>query len=154
MGCTEPIAIAYCSAKAARVLGCQPERIRVACSGNIVKNVMGVVVPNSGGKKGIDVAAVLGAVGGDPDRGLEVIASVSREKRDSVAELLKDKEYCRCEVLESADNLHIRICMEGGGHSSLGRNQRRPYPHRAHRKGWGSAFCSRNAHAERRCRNG
>ena len=118
MGCTEPIAIAYCSAKAARVLGCLPEKIRVSCSGNIVKNVKGVVVPNSGGMKGIDVAAVLGAVGGDPERGLEVIAGASQEDREQTARLLADKDYCRCEVMESGDNLHIAVSVQAAGHSA------------------------------------
>ena len=70
-GCTEPIAIAYCAAKARQILDTLPETLSVACSGNIIKNVKGVVVPNSGGLKGIHVAAVLGAVGGDPARGLD-----------------------------------------------------------------------------------
>ena len=54
LGCTEPIAIAYAAAKARKLLGQMPEKCVVSCSGNIVKNVMGVTVPNSGGLKGID----------------------------------------------------------------------------------------------------
>ncbi len=119
MGCTEPIAIAYASAKAARTLGCLPEKIRVQCSGNIIKNVKGVVVPNSNGKKGIDAAAVLGAVGGDPEQGLKVIAGVTQGDRDRMEELLKNKDYCRCSVLEGGDNLHILVTAEAGGHSAL-----------------------------------
>ena len=49
MGCTEPIAIAYAAARCREILGCMPEKCHVRCSGNIVKNVMGVTVPNSGG---------------------------------------------------------------------------------------------------------
>jgi len=56
LGCTEPIAIAYAAAKARQILGCFPEKILLSCSGNIIKNVKGVTVPNSGGLKGIDVA--------------------------------------------------------------------------------------------------
>ena len=67
MGCTEPIAIAYAAAKASRELGEIPERIRITCSGNMIKNVKGVTVPNSGGQKGIETAAVLGAIGGNAD---------------------------------------------------------------------------------------
>ncbi|MEG2842918.1 MAG: serine dehydratase subunit alpha family protein, partial [Ruthenibacterium sp.] len=52
LGCTEPIAIAYAAAKARATLGCFPEKIEIRCSGNIIKNVMGVTVPNSGGMKG------------------------------------------------------------------------------------------------------
>ena len=54
----------------------------MSCSGNIVKNVMGVTVPNSGGLKGIDVAAVLGIVGGDPDMDLAVLESVTKEDQE------------------------------------------------------------------------
>lgn len=57
LGCTEPIAIAYAGAKARQLLGVMPEHCRVRCSGNIIKNVKGVIVPNSGGMRGIDVAA-------------------------------------------------------------------------------------------------
>ena len=59
LGCTEPIAIAYAGAKARQLLGVMPEHCRVRCSGNIIKNVKGVIVPNSGGMRGIDVAATL-----------------------------------------------------------------------------------------------
>ena len=58
-GCTEPIAIAYAGAKLREVLGQIPEHCTVYCSGNIVKNVFAVTVPNSGGSRGIDTAALL-----------------------------------------------------------------------------------------------
>ena len=77
LGCTEPIAIAYAGAKARQLLGVLPEHCRVRCSGNIIKNVKGVIVPNSGGMRGIDVAATLGIVGGDPDRELAVLETVT-----------------------------------------------------------------------------
>ena len=77
LGCTEPIAIAYAGAKARQLLGVMPEHCRVRCSGNIIKNVKGVIVPNSGGMRGIDVAATLGIVGGDPDRELAVLETVT-----------------------------------------------------------------------------
>ena len=73
LGCTEPIAIAYASAKARSVLGCLPEHITVKCSGNIIKNVKAVIVPTTGDMKGIETSAVLGAVGGNPDKKLEVL---------------------------------------------------------------------------------
>ena len=62
-GCTEPIAIAYGAAKARQVLGQEPERMEIRCSGNIIKNVKGVVVPNSGGMIGIEAAAALAVLG-------------------------------------------------------------------------------------------
>ena len=73
LGCTEPIAIAYAAAKTRQLLGEMPEHCTVHCSGNIVKNVMGVTVPNSGGLRGIDVAATLGIVGGNPELELAVL---------------------------------------------------------------------------------
>ena len=93
LGCTEPIAIAYAAAKARKLLGQMPEKCVVSCSGNIVKNVMGVTVPNSGGLKGIDVAAVLGIVGGDPDMDLAVLESVTKEDQEKTKELLNQK-FC------------------------------------------------------------
>lgn len=65
MGCTEPIAIAYAGALARQILGREPDTLQLACSGNIVKNVKGVTVPNSGGRRGIEIAALLGVCGGD-----------------------------------------------------------------------------------------
>ena len=79
LGCTEPIAIAYVGAKVREVLGKMPEHIDVYCSGNIVKNVKAVVVPNSDGQRGIDVAAALGVIGGDASLELAVLESVKPE---------------------------------------------------------------------------
>lgn len=65
-GCTEPIAIAFAAAKTWQLLGCLPERMSVLCSGNIIKNVKGVVVPTTGDMRGIEASAILGAVAGNP----------------------------------------------------------------------------------------
>lgn len=81
MGCTEPIALAYCAAVARATLGVLPDRITVEASGNIIKNVKSVVVPNTGGQRGIAAAACIGVLGGDEQAGLEVIAHVSEEDR-------------------------------------------------------------------------
>ena len=81
LGCTEPIALAYASAKAVEVLGDFPESIKALCSGNIIKNVKGVKVPNSGGLKGVEAAVILGALGGDAGRKLEVLETVSETDR-------------------------------------------------------------------------
>ena len=80
MGCTEPIALAYCAAKAREVLGEMPDRVAIGASGSIIKNVKSVIVPNTNHMKGIPAAAVAGIVGGDASRELEVIADVSPEK--------------------------------------------------------------------------
>lgn len=95
LGCTEPIAIAYASAKARQVLGRMPERLELWCSGNIIKNVKGVVVPNSGGLHGIDVAGILGVVGGNADKELEVLEGITPEDIARTKELLK-REFCSC----------------------------------------------------------
>lgn len=107
MGCTEPIAIAYAAAKASRELGGVPERIRITCSGNIIKNVKGVTVPNSGGQKGIETAAILGAVGGNADKMLEVIADVDDEAREKTRELV-EKKICEVALAENVPNLYIK----------------------------------------------
>ena len=75
MGCTEPIAIAYCAAKVKDVLGMIPDELEIKVSGNIIKNVKSVKVPNTGGKVGIGVAAAIGIVAGDSTKELEVIAN-------------------------------------------------------------------------------
>ncbi|MEE1085751.1 MAG: L-serine ammonia-lyase, iron-sulfur-dependent, subunit alpha [Schaedlerella sp.] len=106
LGCTEPIAIAYASAKAVQILGDFPDRIEMRCSGNIIKNVKGVVVPNSGGMKGIDVAAILGAVGGDADSELEVLENILPEHIDRTKELV-EKKICKCSLVEDVANLYI-----------------------------------------------
>ena len=78
-GCTEPIAIAYCAAKVQKLLDCPPERITAVLSGNILKNVKSVVVPNTGGRKGIRPAIAAGMVAGDESKDLQVIAEISEE---------------------------------------------------------------------------
>jgi len=90
MGCTEPIALAYAGAKAREVLGTLPERIDVLVSGNIIKNVKSVVVPNTGGLRGIAAAVCAGVVAGDAGKQLEVIASVSREKQTQLKEYMRE----------------------------------------------------------------
>ena len=93
LGCTEPIAIAFAAAKAREVLGCEPEKIVMHCSGNIIKNVQGVTVPTSGGLRGIAVAAILGAVGGDASKNLEVLTGINDAHRARMRELL-DQKIC------------------------------------------------------------
>ena len=87
MGCTEPIAIAYAAAKARETLGELPDKVVIMVSGNIVKNVKSVIVPHTGGLKGISAAAVAGIVAGDASRELEVISEVTD------AQILEMKYY-------------------------------------------------------------
>ena len=88
MGCTEPIAVAYCSALARRTLQQIPDKVEIFVSGNIVKNVKSVIVPNTGGMKGIKAAAAAGIVAGDPDKELEVISGVSERQKEQIREYL------------------------------------------------------------------
>ena len=80
MGCTEPIALAYCAAKARETLGEMPDKVVIGASGSIIKNVKSVIVPNTDHMKGIPAAAVAGIVAGDASKELEVIASVTAEQ--------------------------------------------------------------------------
>ena len=84
MGCTEPIALAYAGAKARQVLGAMPDKVRLLVSGNIIKNVKSVVVPNTGGLHGMAAALCAGIAAGDADRELQVISSVPREKHAGI----------------------------------------------------------------------
>ena len=118
LGCTEPIAIAYAAARARDLLGAVPERCSVRCSGNIIKNVMGVTVPNSGGMRGVATAAILGIVGGEADRELEVLESVTDEHRARALEL-SESDFCTCELVRNVANLYIETEVWGGGHQAL-----------------------------------
>ena len=117
LGCTEPIAIAFAAATARGALGRMPERLSVECSGNIVKNVKGVTVPNSGGMKGIEVAAILGAVGGDETKALEVLSSIKDEDIATTRELLK-AGICSVTLAEGVPGLYISIKAEAGDESA------------------------------------
>ena len=108
LGCTEPIAIAYVAACAARELGKKPDAVDVWCSANIVKNVKSVIVPNANGQKGIEAAAVLGAFFGDPDKKLEVLAPITKEQaEDARASILSGA--CRVFLLEGEEPLHVIV---------------------------------------------
>ena len=117
MGCTEPIAIAFVSALARKTLGSEPVSCEVLCSGNIVKNVMGVVVPNSQGQRGIAVAAVLGIVGGDSDRELEVLQSVTPEDVEKARKLIAEG-FCTCQLAKGVENLFVEVHLKDAeGHT-------------------------------------
>lgn len=115
LGCTEPIALAYAAAKAVKTLESFPDHLTVLCSGNIIKNVKGVKVPNSGGMKGVEAAAVLGAVGGDPDQALEVLETVGPEDLEKTKRLLAEG-FCDCALKEGVANLYIEArAVKGNG---------------------------------------
>ncbi|KPU45714.1 serine dehydratase alpha chain [Oxobacter pfennigii] len=118
LGCTEPIAIAYASAKAREVLGCIPEKIVAECSGNIIKNVKGVIVPTTKDLRGIEAAAIIGAVGGDASRELEVLAAVNQTHLNQT-KILMEKGICEEKLLNTPAKLHIIIRAFKGDDSVL-----------------------------------
>ena len=107
MGCTEPIAVAYAAALARQALGVRPEQARVRASANIIKNVKSVVVPNTGGLRGIGAAAAAGIAAGRPERKLEVLSGVTPAQIQEIAACLEELD---CTV-EQADNGHIFYCL-------------------------------------------
>lgn len=115
MGCTEPIAISYCAAKARAILGGLPERSLVEVSGNIIKNVKSVIVPNTNGLKGIEAAAAAGIVAGDPDKILEVIAEVTEGQKAEIREYL-ERGVIKVKPLETDEILDIVVHVYGDGH--------------------------------------
>ena len=117
MGCTEPIAIAYAAALAKKHLQDEIISMKIAVSGNIIKNVKSVIVPNTGGLRGIGAAAVAGLVGGNPDLELEVLSQVTIEQKIQMKEVL---ETLSIEVREakSAYILDILIELQGKNHQS------------------------------------
>lgn len=89
MGCTEPIAIAYAAAVARETLGSTPKTVRISASGNIIKNVKSVVVPNTGGLRGIAAAAAAGIIAGKAEKKLEVLAEITKEEIEEISDYLK-----------------------------------------------------------------
>lgn len=116
LGCTEPIALAYAAALARLVLGCEPEQLAVGCSGNIIKNVKSVTVPNSGGMRGVEAAAVLGVVGGNAAAALETLEGVTDADIAHTRELLGREGYVSVSLVEGVPNLYIEVRAEALGH--------------------------------------
>ena len=108
MGCTEPIAIAYCASIVKEVLGGLPTDVKIHVSGNIIKNVKSVKVPNTNGKVGIRVAAAIGLVAGDSRKELEVIAN---SKEEDVLKLESYMEEASINVfpVDNEHTLYIEI---------------------------------------------
>lgn len=117
MGCTEPIAIAYAGAIAREHLGCLPERVEIEVSGNIIKNVKSVIVPNTGGLRGIEVAAAAGIVVGDAAKELKVISEVSTEAVSAIHKFLETTPIT-VNFSDSKKIFDIMITVYGNGHSA------------------------------------
>ncbi len=118
MGCTEPIAIAYAAAKARAVLGELPDTVKIEVSGNILKNVKSVVVPHTGGLRGIPAAAAIGIVAGDDKKELEVLSSITDMQIGETKKFLSDVPI----EVRFADTPHIfdiMITLQKGDRTSF-----------------------------------
>ena len=117
IGCTEPMAVSLCVAKACETLGSAPQRISVALSANIFKNAMGVGIPNSG-MTGLPIAVALGAVAGRSEYGLEVLRDVDSVAVERAKNLLNEVEPSIFVTDESDDILFIKVVVEAGKDSA------------------------------------
>ena len=117
MGCTEPIAVAYCASVARKTLGSLPEKVEVFASGNIIKNVKSVVVPNTGGLRGIAAAAAAGIVAGEPEKELQVISAVTDEEKRAIQTFL-DKIPITIDTTSSGLVFDLAVVLTGEGHTA------------------------------------
>lgn len=117
LGCTEPISIAYAGAHARALLGKIPEKVCIKSSGNIIKNVKSVIVPNSGNMKGIPAAAAIGIIGGNPNKGLEVLADITEDDIQQTKDFLA-RVPCTVSLLDSVASLHFIVEVFAGNDSA------------------------------------
>lgn len=113
MGCTEPISISYACAKARDVLGRMPEKAVIEASGNLIKNVKSVTVPNTDGLKGIEAAAAAGLVAGKSEKFLEVISEVSEEQKAGIRALL-EKNMISVQIAQSDIVFDLIVTLTAG----------------------------------------
>ena len=117
MGCTEPICLAYAAAKAHEILGTMPKRVEIKASGNIIKNVKSVIVPNTKGMKGLKASVAAGIVAGNPKKALEVIAEVTPEQKKEIAEFL-DNTLMTIVPLNVIAQLDVTVTLYNEEHSA------------------------------------
>ncbi len=117
MGCTEPIAVAYCAAKAREVLGEMPKTVEVLASGNIIKNVKSVIIPNSGGMRGISAAAALGILFGKAGKEFEVISDVSDDEKASLKDRMSEMEIT-VKPFTDGHVLDLKIIVKSDDHEA------------------------------------
>lgn len=117
MGCTEPVAIAFAAAKAQEILARKPDRVLVEVSGNIIKNVKSVVVPNTGGLKGIKAAAATGIIAGKAEKKLEAITEVSEAQQQEIRVFL-DQVPIEVIMADTERVLEIIITLYAGPSSA------------------------------------
>ena len=118
LGCTEPIAIAYTAANLRKIMGGIPDEILIESSGNIIKNAKSVIVPNTGGMKGMEASALIGLIGGNADKGLEVLADVTEEHVKLAHDYLA-KSCTKLKLMDTPASLHIRITGKLNGDTGI-----------------------------------
>lgn len=128
IGCTEPIAVALCVAKATEVLGCKPDKITTILSANILKNAMGVGIPGTG-MVGLPIAIALGALIGKSENQLEVLRDTTPEALEEGKKFIDEKRINICLKEDIAEKLYIEVLCEAdaksakavisGGHTSF-----------------------------------
>ena len=118
MGCTEPIAIAFAAAHAQKLLACEPESCLLEVSGNIIKNVKSVTVPNTGGLKGLEAAAVAGIISAKPELQLEVLSRITPDEIRAMQALLA-RQIIRVVPAENGKIFYIKVTLTASGHSAL-----------------------------------
>lgn len=116
-GCTEPIAIAYTAAKAREILNEEIEKVIIKVSGNMIKNVKSVVVPNSGGMVGIITSAVMGIIAGDSKKDLMVISDITPQQMEDVKKFMNEKEII-VEHIDTDIKLYVNVYLYSKEHCS------------------------------------
>ena len=120
MGCTEPIAVAYAAAAAREELHGRPDKVHIEVSGNIIKNVKSVVVPHTGGLRGLEAAAAAGIVAGDAALRLEVISNANEEQVKQIEDFVKTADFS-VEQIDSPNIFDIRITLTSGTETAMAR---------------------------------
>ncbi|MBR2309245.1 MAG: serine dehydratase subunit alpha family protein [Oscillospiraceae bacterium] len=118
MGCTEPIAVAYAAAVAAKHLPGRPEKVSIRVSSNIIKNVKSVIVPNTGGLHGLEAAAAAGILAGDPEEKLLVISKVTKAQQAEIAAFLQEAAFT-VEESDSGALFDIQILLSYQEHTAF-----------------------------------
>ena len=117
IGCTEPIAVALCAARAKEILGCVPEKVHLSLSANILKNAMGVGIPGTG-MIGLPIAVALGVTIGRSEYQLEVLRDCCPEAVERGKQYIQEKRIDIALEEDDPDKLYIRAICEAGGHTA------------------------------------
>lgn len=119
LGCTEPISIAYCAATAREILGDMPEKIEVTVSGNMLKNAKGVIIPNTQNLRGVVAAAILGVIGGNATKKLEVLEDITKDDIIETEKLL-NTEFATLKTLDTKVKLYVEVkVIKGNNYSTV-----------------------------------